>query len=83
MSGGCKRYSLGALQDWMGTWRTLRWDHVTYLITTKATIGASLWLGGKAFACQCRRLRFNPSSGKIPLAEEEQSLCATTTESVL
>ena len=47
VSGGCKRYSLGALQDWMGTWRTLLWDHVTYLITTKATIGASLWLGGK------------------------------------
>ena len=49
VSGRYKRYSLGALQDWMGTWRTLVWDHVAYLITTKSTVGASLWLGGKEF----------------------------------
>ena len=39
----------------------------------KKNSGASLWLGGKESACQCRRLWFSPYSGKIPLAEVEQS----------
>ena len=65
MSGGCKRYSLGALQDWMGTWRTLLWDHVTYLITTKATIGASLWLGGKELT-SAGDMGLIPGWGKSP-----------------
>ena len=66
MSGGCKRYTLGALQDWMGTWRTLLWDHVTYLITTKATIGASLWLGGKELT-NAGDMGLIPGWGKSPV----------------
>ena len=33
--------------------------------------------------CQCSRLRFNPWSGKIPLAVGHLSPCATTTEFML
>ena len=45
--------------------------------------GASLWLSGQVSACQCKRHRFNPGSGKIPHASELLSLCTTTIESVL
>ena len=41
------------------------------------------WLSGKESACQCRRQRFNPWSGKIPDAAEQLSLCTTTIETVL
>ena len=34
-------------------------------------------------ACQCRRHRFNPWSGKIPHALEQLSLCTITTKPVL
>ena len=45
--------------------------------------GLPWWLGGKEFACQCRRHRFNPWSGKIPHASERLSTRATTVEPVL
>ena len=41
------------------------------------------WLSGKESTCQCKRHRFNPSSGKIPHAAEQLSLCTTTIEPVL
>ena len=37
----------------------------------------------KKSACQCRRHEFDAWSGKIPHAEEQLSLCATTSEPVL
>ena len=40
-------------------------------------------LSGKESACQSRRHRFDPWSGKIPYAEEQPSSYATTTEPVL
>ena len=45
--------------------------------------GFHWWLSGKESACKFRRYRFNPWSGKIPLATEQLSPCATTIESVL
>ena len=41
------------------------------------------WLSSKESACQCRRHRFNPWSGKIPRAGEQLSPSTTTTEPVL
>ena len=43
------------------------------------------WLSGsgKESACQCRRHGFDPRSEKIPHAEEQLSLCASTIEPVL
>ena len=41
------------------------------------------WLSDKQSACQCRRHRFEPWSGKIPHAIEQFSLCATIIEPVL
>ena len=41
------------------------------------------WLSGKESACQCRRHRFNPWSGKIPRAVEQLSPSTTITEPVL
>ena len=38
---------------------------------------------GKESACQCRRDRLDPWSGKNPPVVEQLSLCVTTTESVL
>ena len=37
-------------------------------------------LSGKESVCQCKRLEFDPWSGKIPRAMEQLSPCATTTE---
>ena len=42
--------------------------------------GLPWWLSGKESACQCRRHRFDPWSGKIPHATEQLSLWATTVE---
>ena len=44
---------------------------------------ASLVLRGKEFACQCRRHRFHPWSGKIPHAAKQLNPCITTTKPVL
>ena len=41
------------------------------------------WLSGKQSACQCRRLRIDPWSRKIPKTMEHLRPCATTTEPVL
>ena len=46
-------------------------------------IGLPWQLSGKESACQCRRHRFNPRSGKIPHAPEQLSLCALISEPVL
>ena len=45
--------------------------------------GLPWWFSGKESACLCRRCRFNPWSGKIPLALEQLSLWATTIQPVL
>ena len=44
------------------------------------SIGLPWWRSGWESACQCRGHGFEPWSGKIPHAMEQQSLCATTTE---
>ena len=48
----------------------------------KRTPGPPWWLRDKEAACQRRRLRFSPWSGKIPWAVERLSLWTTTTEPV-
>ena len=45
--------------------------------------GLPWWLSGKESACQRRRHKFDPWSGKIPQAVDQLSLCATTVEPVL
>ena len=45
--------------------------------------GLPWWLSGKDFACQCKRNRFNPWSGRIPCATEQLGPCATAVEPVL
>ena len=45
--------------------------------------GLLWWLSGKESTYQCRRHRFDPSSGKILHAVEQLSPCATAIESVL
>ena len=48
-----------------------------------AAAGLPWELNGKEFTCQCRRHGFDPWSGKIPCAVEQQRLCATAIEPVL
>ena len=45
--------------------------------------GILWWLSGKEPACQCRRLRFDPWSGKSPQAAEQLSPRVTAIEPVL
>ena len=45
--------------------------------------GLPWWRSGYESACQCRGRGFNPWSGKIPHADEQLSLCATTTDPAL
>ena len=45
--------------------------------------GLPWWLSGEESACQCRRHRFNPWSGRIPYTEEQLSPWATTTEPMI
>ena len=40
-----------------------------FIFKTKRS-GLPLWLRGKESTCQCRRLRFDPRSRKIPHATE-------------
>ena len=40
-------------------------SHWTREILSNSKLGFPWWLGGKQSACQCRRHRFNPRSGKI------------------
>ena len=46
-------------------------------------LGLPWWLSGKEPFCQCRRLRFNPWSRKIPHAMGATMPCTTPIESVL
>ena len=45
---------------------------IRYLFYTQCIYGDGLsrWLSDKESACQCRRCRFNPWDGKIPLEQE-------------
>ena len=45
-------------------------------------MGLPWWLTGKQSACQGRRHRFDPQSGKIPHPAKQLSSCMTTTEPV-
>ena len=51
-----------------------------YYSAIKSHEGLPWWLSGREFTCQCRRHRFDPRSGKIPLATEKLSPRARTTE---
>ena len=68
------------------TYKQLMWLNIrqpTVQSKNEKTLGLSWWLGGKESACQCRRLEFDPWSGKIPQALEKLSLYATATKPVL
>ena len=65
------------------TYRTIVRQECKLYSCTKERQGFPWWLSGKEFACQCRRYGFNPSSNKIPHAEQQLSLWATTTETRL
>ena len=54
-----------------------------FVIEEAIIVGLPGWLSGKESACWCRRLGFDPWSGKIPHATEQLSPCPTTTEPVL
>ena len=45
-------------------------DPVWFMEEQFSELGSPGCLSGKESACQCRRLRFNPWVGKIPLEEE-------------
>ena len=62
-----------------------RSNTVTHSIKTfkMAHLGLPSQLSGKESACQCRRHRFDPRSGKIPCALEQLSPCAIISEPVL
>ena len=47
------------------------------------TGGLPWWLSGKESACQYRKHRLDPWSGRIPYSVEQRSLCASTTEPAL
>ena len=57
--------------------------HSQFILFKKWSWGLSWWPSGKESACQGRRHKFEPWSGKIPHAMEQLSPCARTTESVL
>ena len=48
------------------------------LTLSKINWGLPSWHSGKESACQCRRCKFDPWSGKIPHAVKQLSLCATS-----
>ena len=49
----------------------------TEKLILKFMCGLPWWLSGKESACQCRRHRFDPQSGKILHAMQQLSLCKT------
>ena len=67
---------------------TVRWDRKigqkaeSSKLRRVTTDGLPCRLSGKESACQCKRHRFDPWSGKIPCAKEQLSPRATTTELV-
>ena len=46
----------------------MAWKLETPDLDKNVSSGLPWWLSGKEFACQCKRHRFNPWSGKIPHA---------------
>ena len=53
------------------SWTRLKWQQQQHVIfdffsTNIPNTGLPWWISGKEFPCQCRRLRFDPWSGKIP-----------------
>ena len=52
-------------------------------MNSKYRTGLPWWLSGKELACQGRRHSFNPWSGKMPHAMEQQGLSTTAIETVL
>ena len=52
-------------------------------INAKNSLGLPWWLSDKESACQCRRHRFDPWSGKIPHASEQLTPCTTTPDPAL
>ena len=56
---------------------------LSFLLIQNPRNGLPWCFGGEGSACQCRRHRLDPSSGKIPYAREQLSPRATTTEPVL
>ena len=61
---------------------SLRW-YLDIIENVKLDLELPSWSSGQEFACQCRGHGFEPWSGKIPRAVEQQSPCTTTTEPVL
>ena len=59
------------------------WYYTCLWFYTLKNPGLPWWRSGWESACQCRGHGFEPWSRKIPLAAEQLSLCATTTEPAL
>ena len=57
-------------------------DGAVGLVRRAQPLGRPWWLSGKDSACQCRRHKFSPWSGKILYSSEQLSPCTTATESV-
>ena len=68
-------------RTWLSDWTDCA-ELIAYVNYFKRTTGLPWWLSVKASACQWRRRRFNPWSGKSPCAVEQLRLCATTAELV-
>ena len=57
------------------------WSVRGIILTFKILVqGLPWWLSGKKFACQCRRHRFYPWSGKVPHATEQLSPRTTSVQ---
>ena len=55
-----------------------KWCKDGYLQESKVCL--PWWFNGKESACQCRRHRFHPWSGKIPHAVEQLNWCTVTVD---
>ena len=60
--------------------RDLTAGGLSFLLIQNPGNGLPGHFGGEGSACQCRRHGFDPSSGKIPHAQEQLSPSATATE---
>ena len=69
--------------------KIIRWTDMNFthnhegFFLKSGILGLPWWRSGYESPCQCRGLGFDPWSGKIPLAPEQLSPCATTTAPVL
>ena len=59
-------------------WGKWEWTPTWNFVKTELQGVLPCWLSGKEAACQCRRQRFEPRSGKMPHAIGQLSLCTTT-----